>query len=343
MENSEKYTDELINRYIYYVVIRLPKSQRADIEKELRGLIEDMLKSRSENPSKQDVQEVLKELGRPAELAAKYRGTTRYLIGPDYFDIYFLVLKIVIAVAGFGIVIAMTVKYITTPPASVLEAIAEFISSVLSGLFQAFACVTIVFALIQYFVPSSEMLKGKGWKAQDLPPIPTKKARIKKGEPIVGIIFLVLILIIFDVAPQLFGAYVWSGDQISIIPVFNLAVLNNMLPLINAIILLGILKEIFKLISSRYTVKLAAAITLINVISMVVTIFVFISPDVWNQSFVEAVTSAYNIGVSTSAKISYFWSILPKIIVGLASFGYIVDSIAAIVKSLNYKNISAVK
>lgn len=337
MENNEKYVAELIDRYVYYVTIRLPQSQRADIEKELRGLIEDMLSNRSKNPTKQDVEAVLKELGKPAELASKYRGTTRYLIGPEYFDIYFLVLRIVIAAAGFGIVLAMTIGYIATPPLNVIRAIAEFIASVISGLFQAFASVTIVFALIQHFVPPNELLKGREWKVEDLPPIPVKRARIKKSEPIVGMIFLVIILIIFNAAPQIFGAYI-STNSLTVIPVFNLTVLKNMLPIINAVILLSILKEMFKLITSQYTIKLAVAITIINVLAMIATIFVFISPDIWNQSFVLNISSAYNIGVNTSGKLSYLWSMLPKIIVGLTSFGYIVDSIVAITKSIYHRS-----
>lgn len=337
MENNEKYVAELIDRYVYYVTIRLPQSQRADIEKELRGLIEDMLSNRSKNPTKLDVEAVLKELGKPAELASKYRGTTRYLIGPEYFDIYFLVLRIVIATAGFGIVLAMTIGYIATPPLNVIGAIAEFIASVISGLFQAFASVTIVFALIQHFVPPNELLKGREWKVEDLPPIPAKRARIKKSEPIVGMIFLVIILIIFNAAPQIFGAYI-STNSLTVIPVFNLTVLKNMLPIINAVILLSILKEMFKLITGQYTIKLAVAITIINVLAMIATIFVFISPDIWNQSFVENISSAYNIGVNTSAKLSYLWYMLPKIIVGLTSFGYIVDSIVAITRSIYHRS-----
>ena len=39
---------DLINRYIYAVTQKLPESQRADIEKELHGLIEDMLEDREQ-------------------------------------------------------------------------------------------------------------------------------------------------------------------------------------------------------------------------------------------------------------------------------------------------------
>ncbi|EHQ59259.1 hypothetical protein PDENDC454_26268 [Paenibacillus dendritiformis C454] len=47
--------------------------------------------------SKEDVESVLLELGHPNELAAKYRGYERYLIGPMLLDTYLTTLKIVLA------------------------------------------------------------------------------------------------------------------------------------------------------------------------------------------------------------------------------------------------------
>lgn len=41
---------ELIDRYVYAVVQKLPEQQRNDIRKELYGLIEDMLEERSPLP-----------------------------------------------------------------------------------------------------------------------------------------------------------------------------------------------------------------------------------------------------------------------------------------------------
>ncbi|WP_396126128.1 HAAS signaling domain-containing protein [Anaerobacillus sp. CMMVII] len=98
---------ELINRYIYAVTERLPEAQRADIAKELRGLIEDMLEERvgGGDPAKGDIEEVLLELGDPVSFADKYRGTKRYLIGPDLFTPYYTILKIVL----FAIAVAMSV------------------------------------------------------------------------------------------------------------------------------------------------------------------------------------------------------------------------------------------
>lgn len=61
---------DLINRYIYAVTQKLPESQRADIEKELQGLVEDMLEDRGvgvETASLEEVEQVLLELGPPGK------------------------------------------------------------------------------------------------------------------------------------------------------------------------------------------------------------------------------------------------------------------------------------
>ena len=56
-----------VDRYVYDVVRRLPKDQRADIEMELRALIDDMLEGTAKDEPAVD--QVLQSLGNPAALA----------------------------------------------------------------------------------------------------------------------------------------------------------------------------------------------------------------------------------------------------------------------------------
>ena len=68
--------NDLIDRYIYAVTRRLPHKARADIDAELRGLIEDMLEEKTGGlpPSPSDIHAVLAKLGTPGELAEKYQA-----------------------------------------------------------------------------------------------------------------------------------------------------------------------------------------------------------------------------------------------------------------------------
>ena len=74
--NEKDYMD----RYIYQVIHRLPKAQREEVRMELDELISDMYADRG------SMEEVLTELGDPAEFAKQYQNEQKYLIGHEYFD-----------------------------------------------------------------------------------------------------------------------------------------------------------------------------------------------------------------------------------------------------------------
>lgn len=65
-DNTPEKWQDIIDRYVYDTVRRLPKGQRGDIELELRTLIDDMLAGQN---SQAAVESVLTSLGNPAELA----------------------------------------------------------------------------------------------------------------------------------------------------------------------------------------------------------------------------------------------------------------------------------
>ncbi len=344
MQGDKSARSDLIDRYVYQVVKRLPQAQRADIEKELRGLIDDMLAARSGDPTKEDVEAVLQELGNPSVLAAKYKGNARSLIGPEYFDMYWFVLKIVLSAVALGMCVAQIVGNITNPPETVWTAIGMFFGTIFSGLVQAFAWVTVIFALAERFA------KGKPWqeewKPADLPPVPVQQAVIKRSEPIVSIVFSILWLILITSAPQLLGAYIAPAGEVtdimhnlpSLVPVFDLTVLRSLMPLVVLITGLGILKEVLRLAEGRYTVRLAVAMTVLNAVSLMLVIWVYGSSAIWNPDFATSLNAAWSAG-SVAANI---WSVVPKVIVGLTAFGIVVESITAFARALRHREAAGV-
>ena len=325
MDNTNNGFAGMIDRYVYDVTRRLPKNQRQDIDAELRGLIEDMLEERTQNPTKEDLEAVLIELGRPSALAAKYRGSKRFLIGPELFDIYFLVLKIVLGATAFGITVALIVGLISSPPDNFWMTLGSYLTSIVSGVVQAFAYVTLVFAIIERFAGKEE-LKKDTWKPIDLPEVPKSKARIKMSEPIVGIVFLVIALLIVNIAPEIFGIYTF-GEQVVVTHVFNLDVFRSMLIIIDIMIGLDIIKEALRLMSGKYTLRLAAGVAAINIVNIILVIMVFLPPAIWNQNFMSELFANADMSWADMAKFEYWWSIVPKIFVGITIFGKVVDII----------------
>lgn len=331
MNNNEnvKQVKDLIDRYVYQVIKRLPPAQRSDIEKELRTLIDDMLSARTEKASKEDAIAVLRELGRPAALAAKYGNTKRWLIGPEYYDMYLTVVKIAMAAAAFGIVLAQSIGFVTDPPQNIFATIGILFASLFSALIQAFAWVTAIFALTERFA-KNEMLDKCDWNPADLPPVPDKKNTIKRSEPIVGMVFTVLFLAVVNTIPQLFGAYFFS-EGYTIIPLFDLDVFYSLLPFIDAMICIGLIKELIRLIVGRYTLSLLAATVVLNIISMIMFIWLFgPSSNIWNPDFASQINASWPLDFNSA----YAWNTVLKVLTGLCIFGNMVEIIEVTIKTL---------
>lgn len=76
---------ELVERYVHQVGRYLPRKERAEIEAELRSMIQDKLDDRYESvPTQEDVASVLSEMGDPRRMAASYNNR-QYLVGPDLY------------------------------------------------------------------------------------------------------------------------------------------------------------------------------------------------------------------------------------------------------------------
>ncbi len=337
MENNGKYVKDVIERYFYQVVRRLPPGQREDIKKELQGLIEDMLSERTDNPTKEDIDAVLMELGRPWELANKYRDSKRYLIGPQYYEFYIFILKIVLGATAFGMIIAMTVSLVTSPPTDIVSGIADFLGSIIMALLQAFAWLTFGFAMAERYSDKKINFKfpDDKWKPSDLPPVPVEKATIRRSEPIAGIIFTLIVMIIFNVAPQILSVYV-AGEELTVVPIFNLEIWPSIISVFNTLFVLGIAKEFVRLLFGRYNMTLAISVTLINIVSLVMAVLLFTNPAIWNPDFVSTLTSIHAFGMSSDFDLAFFVNIFKTVFVWLLVLGFIVDTVKVFYHAVRY-------
>lgn len=207
---------ELIERYIYAVTKRLPESQRADVAKELRGNIEDML---SDQPTKKEVEGILLGLGEPSKLASEYRGKNRYLIGPEYFDQYIHVLKlaciILAAIGGIGTFFEAYISKVDGNSISYMfQVIGNVIGACFNGALHGFVWVTVIFFVFEKFdLGYDGKYKRSEWSPLDLPEIP--KVDIKRiypseiiGELIGNIFWLGVFLFLFRK-----GSFIYHVDK----------------------------------------------------------------------------------------------------------------------------------
>lgn len=316
---------ELFDRYVYAVVKKLPQKQRSDISRELRSLLDDMLDSRRmmEEPALADAQALLLELGDPKQLAEKYREPKRYLIGPDSYANYSLVLKIVLLCTAFGMALAKTLEYFLEQQEAAWLFAGQGILEIFFALVQAFTWVTVIFAVLERFGKKEKRLDDKLWNPSDLPPVPQEKADCKRGESAASIVFIVLAILLFNFFPWVIGAYYQTDAGMANVPVFQLDVLRGYLPLMNLAFGLGLLRELMILVAGRYSVKLGIAVLLFNLVAMALCIAVFADGSIWNPDFPLVLSG---IADFQDFDIVYFWKLFQQFFAGVLIFAFALDS-----------------
>lgn len=331
-----KECEELIQAYIYDVIRRLPQNQKQGMETEIKGFIYDTIEEQGKNIDNiEEVKEVLMQLGNPRELANKYRDKKRYLIGPEYYDTYCWVLKIVLLATTVGILISNIILSLLGEGKQIVENLLVLISNLEMGLILAFAFVTILFAILETHAKKIETPKRQ-WKLEDLPSSVSEKKKIKRGEIIVGIVFSSLVIILFNLYPNLMGMnWIQNGELVSY-PLFNLQTLTIVLPLFNLVFIIGMIRDMIKAIEGRYTKRLAIGITLLNIISIGLCIFIFTQPNLINYEILNGIEQHILKG---EGDISSFATILhnfAKFFLGIIILAFSIESITAISKG--FKN-----
>lgn len=325
---SQSTVESMADRYVYDVVRHLPQYQRDDISRELHSLIDDMLEAQSgDSPTEQDLNEVLVQLGEPKKLAEQYRDKKRYLIGPACFDQYVAILKIVLPCVLFGITIATFLDAGLAREQNYVTVFARYLAAVLSALFQGFIWVTVIFALVEYNMEKSPQKSAaqKEWSPADLPQIPSEQAVIPKSEPIAGIVFTILVIILFNCVPQLLGVYS-AKNGFSPIPIFDIRVLSTMMPLFNLCFAAGGIKEVIKLLLGKYSVKLAVIALILNAVTLCVTIFIFSNGAIWNPNFLQSLSAVQMLPTAENLDFTSLWNNLSRLFLAVVAFATVLDS-----------------
>ena len=309
---TEKDKD-LMERYIYEVVRRLPKEQREDIAMELRELIGDMLEQQNtmeaenEDGSAGSMHRVLESLGDPAEFAKKYRDEGSYLIGPEYYDNYIWILKIVMITTVIVAIVSAAIDGIVEGGMTsaifgmwIGEAIAEGIAGAISS----FGAVTLIFALLERHKVKVDLSNARGsWKVKDLeegmaspkvwtplqlPPVPDKRAMISRSDCVVSIVFILIFCGFLALAPELFGVHRFEdGQLIDSISIFNLEKWSIILPVFVCSLLVGMVDEIVKLVHGYYCKAVMYCSLVCGIVQMVLAVVLMKVLPLWNPSFEE--------------------------------------------------------
>lgn len=326
----------VIQRYIEDVLRRLPEKQRDELEIEIKTLIMDTIEEQKvDEDNLEQVKKILIQLGNPQKLAEEYQDKEKYLIGPDHYEKYVWVLKIVLAASIVGLLIANFILLIVEDSRNFMNSFYYFISNAITGSIIAFGITTLIFACIERGKIVKQ--KEKEWSIEDLPKLSSQKSKIKKGSVLAGIIFTILVIILFNFAPQLMGINRIENGKLISSPIFNLELLKTVIPLFNIAMLLGIIREIAKLVVGKYTKKLAILILILNVIAMIICSILFTQPDLISSNYAESIIQITEVNkVEDLAIIENLFNNFSTFFLSVLGLAFTLDTAEAIYRAFKY-------
>ncbi len=318
--------NDLIERYLYAATKQLPRRTREDVSRELRSLIEDMLAERCGGriPTEKDIRIVLIELGSPGELYAKYdESSKKALIGQPYYNTYKYILKIVLTCMAVGMTIACLLLWLMEPKPWYM-AVGSWLSYLWEGAVGAFAFLTLLFV----FFERKGVQLGRPFDFDDLPPVPKKSQEISLFEPIAGIVFCIVFLVVFLGMPEVLGFVL--DDSGSRIPVFNVEAIRDSWHFIIMFGICGVLGEAVKLVERRYNKKVLLVTVVTNLISGALAAWWLIGGQLFSDAYTQRMNSLFagnNVVWQIMGNFQYFF--LFVLLLAL-----IMDTVEAAVKTL---------
>jgi hypothetical protein len=235
---------DYIKRYVHEVGRKLPRKGREDIEAELHSTLVDALEDRAgDAPTEQDELDLLKEFGSPDAVAASYRGHEEYLIGPELYPFFRMVMGIVLTVFATVQLILLGVMLVFDTGATFSV---EWIFEFLGGLLSAFGSVVLVFTGLQYFGVRPEA-EDEPWDPRSLPEV-VDQDPVSAGGLLGEITFAVILITILLFLPDILNLLIARGVDVVANPV-----LQDYMPLIITGLLLGILLNVVLLWRGTWT------------------------------------------------------------------------------------------
>lgn len=280
---------EQITIYVSEVIRYLPQKSQSEIKKELTTNILDMVDELTAGgiSEKDAVASVLSKMGNPRLLADQYLDKKAYLIGPRYYPTYLMIAKIVSGAVALGITIALSVQYLFSTDASLIQLIIQWLGSVFMGVIQAIAWVTLIFAGVERFeeigVLKNVDVDLDDWSIKDLPKSQRNSKKSDRIEGLVGFLFALIFLLLLNTNLELFGVYMFDqGTLQRIIPVFNLQNATTWVPLLSvAIVFTAISDGITMAIRNQTRNTIWFRLTL-NLLSFIFVSYVLIYGNIFN-------------------------------------------------------------
>ena len=283
----------VIDRYVYDVTRRLPEAQREDVAKELKAEILEMVEDEAagKKPTKNQTYDVLRRMGRPDKLADSYRDRPRYIIGPEYYEQYVNLLKVLLIVVVPIVTFLALMTQLMTTRDPIIETALHVAGTAVEVSVHIFFWTTLTFFVIEKSMQGKRYDDTKEWSPDELPEIPPTQ-RIARSESYFAIAWSIFAVVatlwqvpaIHDFfrtdVPLFFSDAFWPGWTLGLL----------------AISFLSLFVEVVKLIVGGWTKLTVSLIAIVNIVTIgfFVSAFYLVKPIV-NPEFTNLIQKTFQI------------------------------------------------
>jgi len=246
---------ELIERYVMEVGRHLPRRLRKDVTRELRSTLEDSLEGRAAaSDDEAATVAMLREFGKPEDIAASYRTGPRYLIGPDLYPSFINTVKIA-ALVIVGLLALGSVFSTFDGPWSwsrVGHIWLELFSDVQSTLFSLLGLIVLIFAVVERFrsADATGDAEETEWDPSTLPPLQDPD-RIDRTGIIAWLAIATALLVLLNFLPDKFQIVATINGKGVHIPLLG-PTFAQVLPALNFCLLASLVMDALVLWAGRW-------------------------------------------------------------------------------------------
>lgn len=280
----------LTDRYVWGVLRAVPEPQRAELEPEIRAMVDDAVEARAANarPDAGNADAVeraaLTELGDPELLAARYTGRSLYLIGPRLFltwrRLLVVLLPIVVPLSALGVMVAQALAG-QTDLRALLGSGASIAYNVAIQLVFWF---TLVFALVER---GGDKSLDTEWSIDQLPTLPStgRLSAVELALSIGGLVFAGVFIVWQQVAqPIVVGGVAY--------PILDPALWSFWLPWFLVVIGIEVAFTALLYRAGRWTVPFAIVNAVLAAAFAVPAFWLLQTDRLWNPAAVTALQEA---------------------------------------------------
>ncbi|TFI56543.1 hypothetical protein E2493_19580 [Sphingomonas parva] len=249
---------DLLDRYLAAIRRNLPRDRADDIVDELADELESRREEREHDLGRpltpDETSAMLRSFGHPLTIAARYRSH-QYLIGPQVFPFYQLVMKVVLAIGG-ALLIAAAGIGLLLQDRDLLQTLLQMAGDLWLFFLAAMAIVTFIFAMLErQGFPADHLAR---WRPEQLPDLTDRPQSHWESALEIGFGIAFLLWWIGAVTLPSFGG---NGMRIAAAPVWD-AFFHPILALMIVQLALNVMKLVrprWKTAQSLLTIVTSAA------------------------------------------------------------------------------------